>query len=96
MCGASLAQVWVRCTTIYQQIFNNLPCQLTTIYIADSAMSAFVIAFILPCGSFIVIENQIPTAQDGGDREESWVKIAWGIFTFAIIGTVTCTMNTLF
>ena len=36
MCGASLAQVWVRCTTIYQQIFNNLPCQLTTIYIADS------------------------------------------------------------
>lgn len=50
---------------------------------------AFVIAFILPCGSFVVIESQVP------DREDAWVKIAWVVLVFSIVGAITCTLNSL-
>jgi hypothetical protein len=57
---------------------------------------AFLISFILPCGSFIVIESELPTVKDGGDRQETWLKVAWIILVFASIGAVVCTLNSVF
>jgi len=56
---------------------------------------AFVIAFILPCSSFIIIENEVPTITDKGDRREAWIKVAWIILAFSIVGAITCTLNSL-
>ncbi|KAL3803397.1 hypothetical protein HJC23_009361 [Cyclotella cryptica] len=56
---------------------------------------AFFIAFILPCWSFIIIENEVPTIKDKGDRHEAWIKVAWVILVFSIVGAATCTVNSL-
>jgi hypothetical protein len=53
---------------------------------------AFVIAFILPCGSFIVIEDQVPAA----DRKNEFIIIARIITIFSVVGAITCTANSLF
>jgi len=54
---------------------------------------AFLIAFILPCGCFIVMESAVPTVAEGGDRKEKWIGVAWMILVFSMIGTVVCTIN---
>lgn len=57
---------------------------------------AFVIAFILPCGSFIAIENSLRMfANIGGERRSASVKVAWVILIFSIIGAIVCTINSL-
>lgn len=52
---------------------------------------AFFIAFILPCGCFIVIENAVPV--EGGDCKVGWVKVAWVILVFSVVGAVVCTVH---
>ena len=54
---------------------------------------AFYIAFILPCGCFVAIEGAVPTRAMGGDREEAWIRVAWAILSFSVVGTVVCTVN---
>ncbi|KAL7541158.1 hypothetical protein ACHAXR_010834, partial [Thalassiosira sp. AJA248-18] len=54
---------------------------------------AFFIAFILPCGCFIVLETAVPAAADGGDRNDNWIRVAWAILLFSVVGTVVCTVN---
>lgn len=54
---------------------------------------AFFIAFILPCGCFIVIENAVPTVAEGGDRQSGWIRIAWAILCFSIVVATICTIN---
>ena len=56
---------------------------------------AFLIAFILPCGCFIVIEREVPTIADGGDRNIGWIRMAWAILVFSVAGAVICTLNSL-
>lgn len=53
---------------------------------------AFIIAFILPCGCFIVIENAVP----GGDRKDNWIWVAWAILSFSVVGAIVCTLNNMF
>ena len=54
----------------------------------------FLIAFILPCGCFVVIESAVPTSlDDGGDRHDKWIKVAWVILVCSVIGSVVCTIN---
>ncbi len=58
---------------------------------------AFVIAFILPCGSFIAIENSFQTVGiTGGECQSKSNKVAWLILIFSIIGAFICTMNSMF
>jgi len=54
---------------------------------------AFFIAFILPCGCFIVIENAVPSVAEGGDRNDGWIRVAWAILLFSCVGAVVCTVN---
>jgi len=54
---------------------------------------AFLIAFILPCGCFIVMESAVPRVADGGDRKERWIGVAWMILVFSMVGMVVCTIN---
>ena len=54
---------------------------------------AFFIAFILPCGCFIVTESAVPTVAEGGDRKDKWIVVAWAVLAFSIVGTVVCTIN---
>jgi len=54
---------------------------------------AFFIAFVLPCGCFVVVEGAVPTAAEGGDRRSDLVRIAWAILWFSVVGAVVCTMN---
>ena len=49
----------------------------------------FLIAFILPCGCFVVIENAV----NGGDRHDKWIKVAWVILVCSVIGAIVCTIN---
>ncbi len=56
---------------------------------------AFLIAFILPCWSFIIIEDDVPTIKDEGDRNEVWIKVARIILVFSTVGALTCTLNSL-
>lgn len=54
----------------------------------------FLIAFILPCGCFVVIESAVPTSlDDGGDRHDKWIKVAWVILVCSVIGAIVCTIN---
>mmetsp|Transcript_16254 Transcript_16254/g.29356 ORF Transcript_16254/g.29356 Transcript_16254/m.29356 type:complete len:541 (+) Transcript_16254:338-1960(+) len=59
---------------------------------AGSSM-AFFIAFILPCGCFVVIESAVPTAEEGGDRKGGWIWLARGMFCLSAVGAVVCTVN---
>ena len=54
---------------------------------------AFAVAFILPCSCFIVLEGSVPSKEDGGDRHQEWISIAWAIGLFSIVGVVVCTIN---
>eukprot|EP00970_Alexandrium_tamarense_P009567 scaffold1924_cov197-Alexandrium_tamarense.AAC.3 len=56
---------------------------------------AFFIAFIVPCGCFIVIESEVPSVDNGGDRHVSWICVAWAILVFSVVGAVVCTCNSL-
>jgi hypothetical protein len=59
---------------------------------------AFFIAFVLPCGSFIVIENAAPTTADavgGSGRRRGWVRLAWAMLLLSICGAVVCTVNSI-
>ena len=56
---------------------------------------AFVIAFILPFGCFVVLESVVPPVAEGGDRRERWVSLAWAMLLLSIIGAVVCTVNNL-
>lgn len=56
---------------------------------------AFVIAFILPCGSFIVIENEVTSRKQCGDRKEIFLILAWIILIFSAVGAIVCTLNSL-
>jgi len=53
----------------------------------------FLIAFILPCGCFVVIESAVPTLDDAGDRHDKWIKVAWVILVCSVIGAIVCTIN---
>jgi len=54
----------------------------------------FLIAFILPCGCFVVIESAVPTSlDDKGDRHDKWIKVAWVILVCSVIGAIVCTIN---
>jgi len=50
---------------------------------------AFLIAFILPFGCFIVIENGV----EGKDRHDGWIKAATVMLVLSIVGAVVCTWN---
>ena len=54
---------------------------------------AFFIGFILPCGCYIVIESAVPTIAEGGDRKDGWIRLAWAILIFSIVGALVCTVN---
>eukprot|EP00571_Detonula_confervacea_P014531 CAMPEP_0172308436 /NCGR_PEP_ID=MMETSP1058-20130122/9027_1 /TAXON_ID=83371 /ORGANISM="Detonula confervacea, Strain CCMP 353" /LENGTH=530 /DNA_ID=CAMNT_0013020851 /DNA_START=138 /DNA_END=1726 /DNA_ORIENTATION=+ len=53
------------------------------------------IGFILPCGCFVVIESVVPTVARGGDRQCKWLRIAWAILVFSIVGATVCTINSI-
>lgn len=50
---------------------------------------AFLIAFILPFGCFIVIENSV----EGSDRHDRWIKASVAMLVLSIVGAVVCTWN---
>ena len=50
---------------------------------------AFLIAFILPFGCFIVIENGV----EGRDRHVGWMRAAAVMLVLSIVGAVVCTWN---
>lgn len=50
---------------------------------------AFFISFVLPCGSFIVIENAVP------DRRCGWVRLAWTMLLLSVVGAAVCTINSI-
>ena len=52
---------------------------------------AFIIAFILPCWSFVAIESEVSDHK----RKRTWVTVAWLILVFSVVGAVTCTTNSL-
>jgi len=54
---------------------------------------AFLIGFVLPCGCFIVIETDAMPVEEGGDRKDSWIRVAWGLLAFSILSAVVCTLN---
>lgn len=54
---------------------------------------AFVIAFILKCGCFRVIETAVPTVAKGCDREDKWIRVASAIFLFSVVSAVVCMVN---
>ncbi len=56
---------------------------------------AFFIAFILPCGCFIIIEREVPTIAEGGDRRVGLIRVAWVVLVFSVIGAIICTLNSL-
>ncbi|KAL7545006.1 hypothetical protein ACHAWF_008376 [Thalassiosira exigua] len=54
---------------------------------------AFLLAFVLPCGCFLVIEGGVPGKDEGGDRRDGWISLARAMLAFAIVGAVVCTVN---
>eukprot|EP00986_Skeletonema_menzelii_P019549 scaffold28406_cov143-Skeletonema_menzelii.AAC.1 len=50
---------------------------------------AFLIAFILPFGCFIVIENGV----EGSDRHDGWIRAAVVMLVLSVVGAVVCTWN---
>ena len=59
---------------------------------------AFFISFVLPCGSFLVIENAVPTTADTagvGDRPCGRVRLAWTMLLLSIVGAAVCTINSI-
>ena len=66
---------------------------VATVWSFIGSSMAFFIAFILPCGCFIVIESTVPTMVEGGDRHEKWIKLAWAILVFSVLGAIICTVN---
>ena len=66
---------------------------VATVWSFIGSSMAFFIAFILPCGCFIVIESAVPTMVEGGDRHEKWIKLAWAILAFSVLGAIICTVN---
>jgi hypothetical protein len=66
--------------------------------ISKSYAMAFFISFVLPCGSFIVIENAVPTTADTagvGDRRCGRVRLAWTMLLLSIVGAAVCTINSI-
>jgi hypothetical protein len=55
---------------------------------------AFFVSFMLPCGSFIIIKNAVPTtmaAAGGGDRRFGWVRLVWQtMLLLSVVGAVVC------
>ena len=45
---------------------------------------AFLIAFILPFGCFIVIENGV----EGSDRHDGWIRAAEAMLVLSIVGAM--------
>ena len=66
---------------------------VATVWSFIGSSMAFFIAFILPCGCFLVIESAVPTIAEGGDRHEKWIKVAWAILVFSVLGAIICTVN---
>jgi hypothetical protein len=52
---------------------------------------AFFISFMLPCGSYIIIENAVPSF----DRQCASVRFAWTMLLLSIIGAAVCTINSI-
>ena len=50
---------------------------------------AFLIAFILPFGCFIVIENGV----EGSDRHDGWIQVSVAMLVLSIVGAIVCTWN---
>ena len=65
---------------------------VATVWSFIGSSMAFFIAFVLPCGCFIVLESSV----SAGDRHDAWIKFAWVILVFSIIGAFVCTTNTMF
>lgn len=65
---------------------------VATVWSFIGSSMAFFIAFVLPCGCFIVLESAV----SAGDRHDAWIKFAWVILVFSIIGAFVCTTNTMF
>ena len=65
---------------------------VATVWSFIGSSMAFFIAFVLPCGCFIVLESAV----SAGDRHDTWIKFAWVILVFSIIGAFVCTTNTMF
>ena len=54
---------------------------------------AFFVAFLLPCGCFIVIESGVPRMEEGGDRRVGLIYVAWAMLCFSVVGASFCTWN---
>lgn len=65
---------------------------VATVWSFIGSSMAFFIAFVLPSGCFIVLESAVSV----GDRHDAWIKFAWVILIFSIIGAFVCTTNTMF
>jgi amino acid permease len=52
---------------------------------------AFFISFMLPCGSYIIIENAVPSF----DRWCASVRLAWTMLVVSIVGAAVCTINSI-
>ncbi|KAL7467571.1 hypothetical protein ACHAXS_007814 [Conticribra weissflogii] len=56
---------------------------------------AFFVSFILPCSCFIAIEREVPRKEEGGDRHVGWIRVAWVMLAFSVVGSVICTWNSV-
>lgn len=68
---------------------------VATVWSFIGSSMAFVIAFVLPCGCFVVIEGAVPRAAEGGDRQSAWLWMAWAILPLSVVGAVVCTVNSV-
>lgn len=63
--------------------------QVAVIWTLLGSSLAFLIAFILPFGCFIVIESNV----QGRDKHDGWIKLATVGLILSILGALICTWN---
>lgn len=64
---------------------------VATIWSLVGSSLAFLIAFIIPFGCFVVIEKSV----EGNDRHDRWITLAKAMLILSVIGAVVCTWNRL-
>jgi len=64
---------------------------VATIWSLVGSSLAFLIAFIIPFGCFMVIEKSV----EGNDRHDRWITLAKTMLFVSVIGAVVCTWNRL-
>ena len=64
---------------------------VATIWSLVGSSLAFLIAFIIPFGCFMVIEKSV----EGNDRHDRWITLATAMLFVSVIGAVVCTGNRL-